>query len=124
MWQQKRRALGSAFFFFLASCSQPPLSRLASTVLRRYSAADCIASDAVIRNIHIETPQPGIVKLSDAFTGRHIFVHATATEMRVASGITLFIRENTTLYEYRLNPVQFQNRIEVLSENLPPLCHE
>ncbi len=122
MSQWKRRTFGSAFFLFLISCGEPP-NKAARTLVRRYAQADCIPLNAVIRNFRIESIPPGTVKISDALTGRHVFVHATPTEIRTApGGLTLFIREKSAITEYRLNPVQFQTRVEVLSEDFPAAC--
>jgi hypothetical protein len=117
----KRRALGSAFFLFLVACSEPP-SPAAESLLRRYAVAECLQPDSIVRNVHIETIDSGSIRISDAATGRRAFIHASPTEMRITlGGLNLFIREKTTLTEYRLNPVQFQTRIE-LGQELPPTC--
>ena len=104
------------------------------SMLRRYTEADCIPMqsanpplwDSVLQNVHLEASMAaGTVKISEAFTARKVFVHASPTDIRIRPGSVL-IREDTpgavTLYEYSLSPVRLQNRVEVRREDLPPVC--
>ena len=134
MFQIKRRTLGSAFLFLLTSCGAPELSSVARSMLRRYTEASCIpmqsanppAWDSVLQNVHLEASMAvGTVKISEAFTARKVFVHASPTDIRTLAG-SVFIREDApgavVLYEYSLSPVRLQNRVEMRREDLPPVC--